>query len=135
MRVALTAKGITSLVIDGLAPRVSFQDKLNATPARAEAITHQRLKTPFDDVETMVLSFGTELTWLYAYLTANGDEVKSAKLRVKLSDRIETLTDESFPFEFTLPLKPGENTLELSFEAVNAAGQSLRSTSIHLTTP
>jgi hypothetical protein len=134
-RVALSPKGITALVIDGLVPRVSFQNKLNATPARPDAITHRLLQTPFGEVETMVLSFGTELTWLYAYLTANSDAVKSARLSVALPDRTESLTDDSFPFEFTLPLRPGENELVLSLEAVSSKGQLLRSTSVHLTTP
>lgn len=134
-RVTLSPKGITSLVIAGLEPRVSFQNKLNATPARADAVTHQRVQTPFGDVQATVLSFGSELTWLYAHLTAKPGEVKSARLQFKLPGRTESLADESYPFEFTLPLKPGEKTLEVSIEAMNATGQSLRAAPIYLTTP
>jgi hypothetical protein len=75
------------------------------------------------------------LTWLYAYLTANADEVKSARLSVVLPDRTESLTDASFPFEFSLPLKAGEKALKLSFEGVNGQGQPLRSTPIQLEAP
>jgi hypothetical protein len=132
VRISLSPKGITALVIDGLVSKASFQDKVNATPARAGAVTHQRIQTPFGDAEAMVLSFGTELTWLYAYLTANANEVKSARVSVVLPDRTESLTDESFPFEFSLPLKAGEKALKLTFECVNGQGQSLRSSSIQL---
>lgn len=134
-RISLSPKGITALIIDGLKSKASFQDKLNTTPARSRAITHQRIQTPFGDAEAMVLSFGPELTWLYAYLTASADEVKSARLSVVLPDRTESLTDESFPFEFSLPLKAGEKTLKLTFEGVNGQGQSLRSSSIQLESP
>ncbi|MEQ1749189.1 MAG: hypothetical protein ABL974_07180, partial [Prosthecobacter sp.] len=132
-RISLSPKGITALVIDGLVSKASFQDKVNATPARAGAVTHQRIQTPFGDAEAMVLSFGTELTWLYAYLTANADEVKSARVSVVLPDRTESLTDESFPFEFSLPLKAGEKALKLTIEGLN--GQPLRSSSIQLEAP
>jgi len=71
----------------------------------------------------MVLSFGEDLKWLYAYLTTDDTKVKSAKLSVKRPERVETLTDDSFPFEFSMPLKSGERSLELSFEAVSAADE------------
>ena len=134
-RISLSPKGITTLVIDDLVSKASFQDKVNATPARAGAVTHQRIQTPFGDAEAMVLSFGTELTWLYAYLTANADEVKSARVSVVLPDRTESLADESFPFEFSLPLKTGEKALKLTIEGVNGQGQPLRSSSIQLEVP
>lgn len=49
--------------------------------------------------------------------------------------RAESLADENDPFEFTLLLKPGEKTVELSIEAVNAAGQPQHAAPIHLGTP
>jgi hypothetical protein len=132
MKISLSPKGITALVIDGLAPKVRFQDKFNAARVPANAVTHRRFKTPFGDAEAMVLSFGSELTWLYAYLTASGDEVKSAKLHVELPHRTETLTDGSFPFEFSLPLRAGESSLKFRIEALDAAGQTQRSETIPL---
>jgi hypothetical protein len=134
-RATLSPKGITSLVIDGLEPAVSFQNKLNAKRAPAGAVTHRRVQTPFGEVEAMVLSFGPELTWLYTYLTAEPGQVQSARMRVALPDRTESLADEEYPFEFTMPLKPGEKTLELSIEAINAAGQQQSGPPIHLDTP
>ena len=65
----------------------------------------------------MILSFGPELTWLYAYLTCDAKTVKSAKLNLTLAGREQTITDESFPFEFSLPLKPNDHLdLRLTFE-------------------
>jgi hypothetical protein len=80
----------------------------------------------------MILSFGPELAWLYAYLTCDGKTAKSAKLHVSLSGRNEVLTDDTFPFEFSLRLKPTDTTAQLSFDAVAASGESLRSDVIPL---
>ncbi|MEN3941705.1 hypothetical protein WJU23_10465 [Prosthecobacter sp. SYSU 5D2] len=118
-KVSLSPKGITSLVVEGLEPLVSFQEKFTPAQARAEAVTHRRFKTPTGDAQAMILSFGPELTWLYVYLSADDQQVKSAKLKVNVSGRSEVLSDDSFPFEFTLPLKPGDADLNISVEIIN----------------
>lgn len=122
IKVSISPKGITSLVITGLTPKAEFQDKFNALPASPETVTHKRIQTPFGDAQGMMVSFGSDLTWLYAYLTADEGIVKSARLKVELLDRTETLTDDTFPFEFSLPLKAGETALKLTVEAVDPAG-------------
>jgi hypothetical protein len=49
--------------------------------------------------------------------------VKSTRLHVKLADREEVLTDETFPLEFNLPLNPSDKLGSLHFEAINAKGE------------
>lgn len=132
VKVSLSPKGITALVIEGLVPQVSFQNKFNAGAAPANAVTHRRFQTPFGDAQAIVLSFGPELMWLYAYLTASGDAVKSAKLSVELAGRTETLADETFPFEFSMPLTTGVTSLRLFVEGVSAGGQTQRAEPISL---
>jgi hypothetical protein len=74
----------------------------------------------------MVLSFGPGLTWLYCYLTADDGKVKSARLTMKSAGRTETSGDDSFPFEFSIPLGPADTSLELSLEAVDSTGRALQ---------
>lgn len=80
----------------------------------------------------MILSFGPELTWLYAYLTADRDTVRSAKLRVSVPGREEVLTDDTFPFEFSLPMKARETGADLTFESMSASGDSKKSEIVRL---
>ncbi|MEI6644573.1 MAG: hypothetical protein WCP12_00890 [bacterium] len=118
-RVSVPAKGLVALAVSGLKPVPTFQDKVR--PAAATPVmtpSRWRLKAPQgDDVVAMVLSFGPELTWLYAYQTGTSGTVKALALTVKTTSRSCTLRDEAFPFEFTLPLSEKERILELSLEA------------------
>ena len=81
----------------------------------------------------MILSFGPELTWLYAYLTCDGNSAEvgeTARLAVRGPN--EELTDDTFPFEFSLRLKPTDTTAQLTFDAVVASGESLNPDAIPL---
>ncbi len=131
-KISLSPKGITALVIEGVQMQASFQPKFTAAPAPTKATTHQRIQTPFGEAHAMILSFGPELTWLYAYHTADRAAMKSAKLHVSLPGRNEVLTDDTFPFEFSLRLKPSDTTARLTFEAQPASGQSQTSDVIRL---
>ncbi|MFN0076837.1 MAG: hypothetical protein ACKVY0_10200 [Prosthecobacter sp.] len=124
-KISLSPKGITALIIEGVHLQPSFQPKFNAARTPAKATTHQSIKTPFGEAHAMTLSFGPELTWLYAYLTAEQRSVKSAKLHVTLAGRRAVFTDDTFPFEFSFPLKPSDKlAAELTFEGVTASGES-----------
>ena len=127
VRISLPPKGITALVVEGVHLQPSFQPKFAAPRAPATAGTHQSIQTPFGEAHATILSFGPELAWLYAYLTCDSKTTKSARLHVSLVGRNEELTDDTFPFEFSLRLKPTDTIAQLTFNAVTASGESLRS--------
>jgi hypothetical protein len=126
VKVTLSPKGLTARVIDGVQPKVSFQQQFDATPADAQAVPHRRIATPVGDAQAMVLSFGSDLTWLYAYLTADAARVQSAQVRVELPGRTATLVDDVFPFEFSPPLRADERTVRVTFQVRDPAGKSTR---------
>ena len=131
-KISLSPKGITALVIEGVQLKPSFQPKFTTAPAPTKATTHQRIQTPFGEAHATIISFGPELTWLYAYLTSDGKTAKSAKLHVTLPDRKEVLTDDTFPFEFSLRLKPTDTTAQITFEAQPTSGLSQRSDAVRV---
>ena len=133
VKVTLSAKGITALIIEDITINAPFQSKFTAKPAQPQTITHQRIQTPFGEAHAMLLSFGPELTWMYAYLTADRDTVKSAKLRVNLGTREEVLSDDSFPFEFSLPLAPDTSALRFKIEAILPSENKVESETMNLT--
>jgi len=132
VQVTLSAKGITALIIEDIAINSPFQSKFIAKPVLPQANTHQRIQTPIGEAQAMLISFGPELTWLYAYLTADRASVKSAKLRVNLGNREEVLTDDSFPFEFSLTLKAKALIKSITLETTTSAGELRKSPAIHL---
>jgi len=132
-QIALSPKGITAVVIHGWKGGAAFQDQFNAGAADRDAATHQRIETPFGEAQAMILSFGKDIRWLYAYLTADDAKLKSTRLEVNFGDRIETLTDDLFPFEFSLPLKPDEHpALRLTFEAKTLSDRGEKSEPLQL---
>lgn len=131
-KISLSPKGITALIIEAVKVSAPFQAKFIGKPSPEKAITHQTIQTPFGEAHAMIISFGPELTWLYAYLTCDGKTVKSAKMQVSLTDRHELLTDDRFPFEFSLPLKSIDTTAQLTFEAQPTSGQTMESEMIQI---
>jgi hypothetical protein len=131
-KISLSPKGITALIVDGVKVSAPFQAKFIGKPSPEKAITHQVIQTPFGEAHATILSFGPELTWLYAYLTSDAKTVKSAKLHITLPGRTEALTDDSFPFEFSLPLKLTDTSAQLTFEAQPISGQNVKSEMIQI---
>jgi hypothetical protein len=135
VKISLSPKGITAIVIEDVNVRALFQDKFQGTPSSGRVITQKRIEPPTCDAHATILSFGPELTWLYAYCAAERGSIKSAKLRVKLSDREEVLSDDEFPFEFSFPLKPSEKLFELNLEVIDASDKLHQATEADFTPP
>lgn len=130
MRVTLSSKGITALVIENIATTAPFQSKFTARPAPPQAITHQRIQTSVGEAHAMLISLGPDLTWMYSYLSADRDTIKSAKIHVVLGDREEMLTNDSFPFEFSLPLEAKAAIKTVTFETTTRIGEVRQSAPI-----
>lgn len=133
-QIDVSPKGITAVVIEDLKAKVAFQNQFSATPAAKNAITHQRIQTPFGDAQATIVSFGPKLTWLYTWLTADEKTVKSAKMTIELPNHRETLSDASFPFELSLPLKGDEESIMMNIEVIRPDGSTQHSEPIHLKT-
>jgi len=123
VKVTLSPKGITALVIEGVTLPTAFQQKFHALPQKAREHAYTSRKTSVGEARAMIVSFGNDLTWLYAYLTADDKQLRSASLKVRLPDGEKVLEDSNFPFEFSLSLSAETASADLFFELHLADGR------------
>lgn len=95
--ITIPAGRLTALIIDGIKPVVDIQDDLLAP---SDKWTNDYFVSRDDMVRAMVLHFGKVAHNAYIYLTAD-DSIFD---RVMLEYNGRTYHDDSYPYEFTLPL-------------------------------
>lgn len=119
--VDVAAAGISALIVEGVAPRVEFQDQLLSGAARLPAESVCDLG--WRGARGVVLSFGGgELTSAYVYLPDFERTVTSCTVHFRQgAGSARTLTDSSYPFDFTLPVSD-DTPLEFWFEVRSNSG-------------
>ena len=105
--ISLSPKGITAVRIKGLSPKVSFQSQIVQTKP-IPVLSSNR------EVEAAILSFGPKLRWLYGYLKSKPGTVKEAEASVTVDDVTSVITDDSYPFEFSLPIHSSADTVRVN---------------------
>jgi len=130
--VPVSAHGLTALAVDGLVPKVPFQTKFTPVADAPRDRTFTAVATPAGSLHAIRLSFGPDLTWLYAYLEGGDGDVSSATLTVDAGGQRQTSSDNSYPFEFTLPLSGRDEHVSLILETSPTSGTSSRSPTVHL---
>jgi hypothetical protein len=124
--VEVAAEGITTLMVDGVEPRVKFQDQILGRAARLPAESVCELG--WRGARGVVLSFGAgELTSAYVYLPDFERAVTRCTVRYRQGNgEFRAMADASYPFDFTLPLA-GDAPLEFWFETESKAGPAEKS--------
>ncbi len=126
-RVSLPPKGMLAIRIQGLKAVPAFQHQLDAAPAPPGVTRQLRIPTAMgEELEAMVMSFGPELTWLYAFLRGEEGAAKSVTLAVTTGEGTRTLQDTAFPFEFSTPISATDGEVRLSFEIEDQSGRKFR---------
>jgi len=124
--VDVAAKGITTLIITGVTPRVEFQDQILRRAARLPA--ESVVDLGWRGARGVVLSFGAgELTSAYVYLPDQERVVTHCTVHYRQGGgEFRALSDASYPFDFTLPVA-GDAPLEFWFEVQSGAGPAAKS--------
>jgi hypothetical protein len=135
LHLALSPKGITAVEIAGFKSHLAFQDKLYAANESTRTNSHALIHTLAGDARVVVLSFGRELTWLYAWLMADEQQIRSASLDVEFPGGPERLSSIRFPFEFTLPLPPGAKSPRVNMELQLSNGDKQQGLPVTLQAP
>ncbi len=132
--VPLSAHGITALAIDGITAAPTFQPKLfdaAAKPLTAES--HKTAGWPLGKAHGMLLSFGRGLTSGYVWLDAGEKQARAATLKYRVDDgEPREITDDKYPFEFSLPLSDDVKSLAWTVEAQSSDGNVVRTPEVRL---
>jgi hypothetical protein len=122
LTVTVPPMGLTAVEIEGLVITPKFQDRLvGAKPA--DAWKKDYLELPFGGTRALILNFGPAATTAYVYLQADDSAFKEVALAYTVAGRRTTLTDASYPFEFTVPVPAGSNAFEFELQGVTPAGE------------
>ena len=120
VNITVPPAGLVVLMIDRLDLKVGFQkDFAKASPVNSSA---QPLTVAVGDARAMVLNFGPELRNAYIYLRDTDDFLEGATLRYRKGDSWQEVTDNKYPFEFSVPLDPGSESFVFTIETKRKDG-------------
>jgi len=103
MRITVPSMGITAIEIEGLTITPKFQDRLVGAKS-SDAWGTDYVEIPYGDARAMILNFGPAATTAYVYLQADDAKFSKVTLSYTTGVKHESITDASYPFEFTVPL-------------------------------
>lgn len=111
LTISVAAMGLTAIEIEGLTVTPKFQDRLVGAKL-ADAWKKDYLELPYGGARAMILNFGPAATTAFVYLQADDAKFKSVSLTYVAGSAQETVTDASFPYEFTVPLSRNATALK-----------------------
>ncbi len=135
LRVTIAPRGITAVAIKGIHVVTQFQQKVlvknNKTPDRA----YRLIESPVGKITATRLSFGKGLTNAFIWFEATPETLKGTKVSYKRTHDKEwlTLTDNDFPFEYSISLKEADTNIELKLTAQKNDGSQYQSETFILT--
>lgn len=122
LTVTIPPMGLTAVEVEGLVVTPKFQDRLVGARA-TDAWRRDHVELPFGGTRAMILNFGPAATTAYIYLQADDSKFKEVALSYAVGDRKATLTDTSYPFEFTVPLPVGAASFDFEVLGVTPSGE------------
>jgi len=95
--------------------------------------SYQLTSTPFGRLSSGIFTYG-KLKNAYIWLEASGEQVTEATLKYRLEGqkKWETVTDTSYPYEFSVPFRLGEQNIEYTVSAKTTNGKSSETSVIKL---
>jgi hypothetical protein len=127
LEIAVSGDGVSAIVIDGVAPQVSFQNQALADiPALPEQGSVCELG--YRGVRAVAMRFGSgDLTSVYTYFPDLDREITAATVFYRQGNSaIAKIEDRAFPFDYTLPVS-GDEPMEFWFEIELANGTKEKS--------
>jgi len=120
VKVTVPPAGLVALAIEGADLKIGFQKEFAQPRPTARETKPLSIKT--GDARAMVLNFGPSLSNVFVYLKESDDTLAAATLRYRRGDEWVELTDEKYPYEFSVPLGASEETFVFAIETKGKDG-------------
>lgn len=118
------AKGIAAVIIDSTEVTPAFQEGFaDLTSADAWLDGHLEWTTPA--ARALLLNFGSGYRSFYFYLKDSKREFSSLRLRYEIDGRLGEVADAAFPWEFTVPLGAGDQSILFELHATRPDGSAV----------
>ncbi|TCC88568.1 hypothetical protein EZ428_18175 [Pedobacter frigiditerrae] len=123
-------KGIMAISIDDISIAPQFQQKADQVQGNSP---YKLIDTEVGRVNSAIFSYG-KFSNAYVWLTANNEKVKKVTFnyRLKSSKTWNKITDESYPFEFSIALENNADQIEWNISAVQVAGKITQTETLRL---
>jgi hypothetical protein len=118
--VTLAPNGITPHVLDGVTIAPKFRLAQALQPWKQDFVT-----LDYCGAHAMILNLGAGHRWAYVYLQER--ELKQATLHYSTGGAWQSVTDQAFPFEFSVPVPDAATEFAFKFETTNPAGEKTTS--------
>jgi hypothetical protein len=117
VRIKLSPKGITAIVIDDVSITTQFQQKTLEENSPGNK-SFRMADSQVGKIRSALISYG-KVSSAYVWLEGNTEKVKGATFSYRLPGDKEwkKVTDSSYPFELSVPLHHNEKTFEFSIDA------------------
>jgi hypothetical protein len=128
-QVVVPASGLTTVKIDGVQPQVTFQDQLLKN---LSAVQNDEANLDLGGAKAFSFRFGT-ITKAYVYLQDDDSKFTQVNMTYTLKDGKQvTSKDTAYPFEFTVDLPKGDNSIIIKLDATKKDGTNISSTPVKL---
>lgn len=129
LTVTIPPKGLTALAIEGIHPQPQFQQRIGGGSALSE---NSFTRLGVGGTRGMLLSMGEGLTTAYVFLQATHKDIRKARLHYREGGSWTTLTDTSYPFEFTRKLNSADEGFTFHVEVYALDGTTRQTDTVTL---
>ena len=127
--VKVAANGLTVIRIDGADPVIQVQDELLA---EGSIVKNDMVNVALGNAKAFSFRFG-KLSKAYVYLQDDDSKFTQVKMTYTLKEEKQViLKDNTYPFEFTVDLPKGDNSISFKLDATKKDGTKVSSTEVKL---
>ncbi len=128
-QVTVAANGLTVIKIEQTEPNIQIQDQLLA---RGTTVKNDMVDIDLGNAKAFSFRFGNR-SKAYVYLQDDDTVFSEVNMSYSLKGgKKATIVDQDYPFEFTVDLPNGDNSITIQLEAVKKDGSKISSTAVKL---